>query len=465
MRKSSILIASIVALLIAPGVAGASTEEKLQAVLDELVAEHLLLPGASAYVSAPRAGLPWSGAAGQFSEGSSQPLSPKDPFRIASVQKPFTAAAILRLVEEGRLELDQPVAPFLEADQVDRMHVYKGVNYGHQVTIHQLLRHTSGLNSHDECNEYMAAIATGPNRRWTPHEQIETMIDCGDPVFAPDTSGMWHYSDTGYVMLGKVLSGVTGKSYAGALRELLPLEKIGLDHTWHELLEPGRADPRPRAHQYFGPADLTGWDPSFDSWGGGGYVSTVEDLVTFIRALFEGRIFEKRSTLRLMKLSVPTGSSSVPRYASGLQVYRFGETRCMGHSGFWSTALLYCPPLDLALAGTTNQANDEHMEPTQRYLREGIVAVVKEARELKPVLSVHPRTLDASRRSRVEITFSAGEHPLSGASVRIGTRRAYTNASGSVRMRIGFRRPGVRTIRACKPGVGCETAKLRVRSG
>jgi hypothetical protein len=136
----------------------------------------------------------------------------------------------------------------------------------------------------------------------------------------------------------------------------------------------------------------------------------------------------------------------------------------MGHSGFWSTALLYCPSLDLALAGTTNQANDEHLEHTQGYLSEGMIAVVREALELRPVLKVRPRAVPVGRQTRLRITLSAGENPVSGALVQIGQRRARTDASGSARMTLQFRRRGVRTIRACKPGVGCATAKLRVRA-
>jgi D-alanyl-D-alanine carboxypeptidase len=365
-------IASTVALgavaLASASTASASTQDDLQAVLDEVVAEHLLVPGAAAYVDGP--GLRWQSAAGEFAEGSGQPLSPRDPFRIASVQKVFTAAAILRLVEEGRLKLSRRVAPFLAPGQVERMHVFEGVSYGDRITVRQLLRHTSGLNSHDECPEFTAAVATGPTRRWTPGELIETMIDCGDPYFAPDAKGQYHYSDTGFVMLGRVLAGITGRSYAGALRELLPLEEIGLRHTWHELLEPERAS-RARAHQYYALADLTAWDPSFDSWGGGGYVSTVKDLGTFIRALFEGRVFKHRSTLRLMK-------RTVPGYDVGMGIRRrtYAGVTCWSHSGFWSSIMLYCPSLDLAVAATSNQASDEHLEHTEGLLAQGIVGVI-----------------------------------------------------------------------------------------
>lgn len=470
MRKAGVVTALFAALAGAPAQAGAETTgERLEAALDKVVAEHALVPGASAFVDAPRAGLPWKGAAGEFAEGSGQPLSPEDPFRIASVQKTFTAAAILRLVEEGRLGLDQPVAPFLDADQVDRMHVYDGRNYGRAITIRQLLNHTSGLNSHDDCTEFEVAVATGPRRRWTAREQIELMIDCGDPHFAPGEPGRWSYSDTGFVMLGTVLAKVTGKSFAAALRELLPLEEIRVTRTWHELQEPERADPRARAHQYFGPADLTDWDPSFDSWGGGGYVSTVEELTRFVRALFEGRVLERRSTRDLMTTSVPVeqggtaGPRGADRYGLGMRHLTYGDVGCWGHTGFWSSIMLYCPSLDLAFATTTNQANDEHMEHTEGYVAEAIIEIVKEAQAATPALAASPRRLRAGRRRQVALTFTADGRPIGGATVRLGGRRATTGPDGRARIPVRFRRPGKRSARACKDGLRCATATLRVR--
>jgi D-alanyl-D-alanine carboxypeptidase len=465
MWKSGVVATLVAAFAVAPA-ADATTGQQLQTALEQVVAEHQLVPGASAYVDAPRAGLPWTGAAGQFAEGSTRPLSAEDPFRIASIQKIFTAAAILRLVEDGRLRLDDPIAPFLDADQVDRMHVYEGVNYGRQITIRQLLQHTSGLNSHDECNEYLVSVGTGPRHEWTPREQIEMMIDCGDPYFRPGEEGKYHYSDTGFVMLGNVLSSVTGKSYAEALRELLPLVELGVERTWHELLEPERADPRPRAHQYYAAADLTDWNPSFDSWGGGGYVSTVQELVLFIRGLFEGRVFKKPSTLRLMMQLVPTTPGKPAEeggYGLGLAFVSYDGVACIGHAGFWSSVVRYCPSLDLAFAATTNQASDEHTETTHAYAARAIVAIVKEAERAKPTLKVKPKRTRARRSRLFTVTFAADGRPVGGATARIGRRRAVTDASGRARIRVRFTRSGVRLARACKSGVGCATAAVRVR--
>ena len=441
---------------------------KLQRILERVHSEHRLVPGIAAYVDAPTLDLRWSGATGKFSHSGTRRLSAKNPFRIASVQKVFTGAAILRLVEDGRLGLDDPVAPYLDPDQVDRMHVYEGVNYGGAITVRQLLNHTSGLNSHDECNEYPVGVATGPRRRWTPEEQIELMIDCGEPLFAPGTPGRWHYSDTGFVMLGTVLAKVTGKTYAAALRELLPLEALGIRQTWHELLEPAPDGLGPRAHQYVAAADLTDWDPSFDSWGGGGYVSTVEDLSRFVRALFEGRVLRKRSSLDLMTTAVPVegaGPQGADTYGLGLRHVTYDGIGCWGHTGFWSSIALYCPKLDLAFALTTNQATDEHGEHTEGFVAAAIVELIKAEGAARRRLAVRPASVQRGSRRTFRFRFTVGQEPVDGAQVRFAGRRATTDASGAARIRVRLRSGSRRVARACKAGVGCASAVVRVRGG
>lgn len=454
MSRTAVLAA--VAAMLVCAQARAATYEDLQAVVDGVVAEHMLVPGAALHVDAPRRGLPWSGAAGSTAHAGGTELRADDPFRIASVMKVFTAAAVLRLVEEGRLGLDDPVAPFLDADQVDAMHVYEGTNYGRRITIRQLLNHTSGLNSHDACEPGIAAILLGRERRWTPREQIQMMIDCGDPKFPPGTPGQWSYSDTGYVMLGLVLAKATGRDFPGALRHLLPLRRLGLDQTWHELLEPAPRAMRPRAHQYFAALDMTGWNPSFDSWGGGGYVSTVRDLTRFMRGLFEHRVFRRRTTLELMTrpLAIPSGKQGPGSdgYALGIAHFVYDGVECWGHPGFWSSIAMYCPALDLAMAGTTNQAQDEHEHGhTEGFLTMGAARVVRLADAKQPSLR--------ARRSRRRLVFEfrAEDRPLAGATVRVLGRELTTDEHGLAVLRT--RRSRI-VAEACKTGVGCASVRL-----
>ena len=103
-------------------------------------------------------------------------------------------------------------------------------------------------------------------------------------------------SDTGYVLLGEILERRTGLGLAGSCRSLSQLEKLDLGLTYLETLESRPRAAQPRAHQYYETIDSTGFDPTFDLYGGGGIVSTVDDLARFYRALLEGRVFKSTAT-------------------------------------------------------------------------------------------------------------------------------------------------------------------------
>jgi D-alanyl-D-alanine carboxypeptidase len=124
----------------------------------------------------------------------------------------------------------------------------------------------------------------------------------------------------------------------------------------------------PRAHQYYKRLDATAFDPSFDLYGGGGLVSTVDDLARFYRALLDGKVFEKSATLRTM-----LGKPNPRRVADlGMGIFsnrvggRSGED-CWAHSGFWGTTVIDCPASNVTLALTVNQAEGFDV-PSQQLL-------------------------------------------------------------------------------------------------
>lgn len=364
-----------------------STTSDLQAVVDRAVADHAAVAGATLAADVPRLGLAFRGAAGRLGPASLTPMAPDSPFRIASTTKPFTAAAVLRLYEQDRLSLDDTIDRYLPAELVDRISVIDGRSYGPTITLRQLLAHRAGIYSHDAGADYTAAVATQPTKRWTPEEQVQWAIDHGSPVCPPDQC--WSYSDTGYVMLGMVIVKITGHDFGTALRELLPLDALGIAHTWHELLEPVPPGTAPRAHASFGPLDLDSWNPSFDSWGGGGLDAPAADLAAFVRALFAGKVFQHQKTLRLMSDMGPAGGVHKDGYGLGLGRQVIEGVECFGHPGFWSSTMVYCPSLDLAFAGSTNQAEDgsgptDGDGHTQFDLENGTVRVVAAALATQP---------------------------------------------------------------------------------
>src|SRR5262249_11482374 len=87
----------------------------------------------------------WQGTSGPFEEAHDAPIKITDAFRVASIMKSFTAAVIWRLVEDGKLGIDDRISKYLPADLIGRIHVLNGTSYGDRITIRQLLCHCSGV--------------------------------------------------------------------------------------------------------------------------------------------------------------------------------------------------------------------------------------------------------------------------------------------------------------------------------
>ena len=225
-------------------------------------------PGITVIVQAPRRGIDWRAATGKADPGGT-PLTPDHPFRVASVTKAFVGAAILRLEEEGRLSLAQPIAPLIAPETAALL---RGGGYDPaRISVRQLMDHTSGLRDFYDDPAYEKAMLSQPARRWTRAEQIAIAMKVGPAHGAPGER--YHYVDTGYSLLGEILERATGLPMGPALRSLLPYDRLGLTSTWLESLEPAPAGAKPRAHQYASGVDMTDADPSYDLYGGGGLVS------------------------------------------------------------------------------------------------------------------------------------------------------------------------------------------------
>ncbi len=350
------LVSSSLVLAACGGPKAPDLTQTLQALVDSTVAATPSIPGLILRVQAPSLGLDWQGAAGVFDRATGEKLRPEHTMRIASNTKTYIAAATLRLVEDGKVGLDDPIAKHLSPESLAEL---RRDGYDTEaITVRHLLTHTSGIFDYAMSPEFAAAIGADFSHRWTRPEQLTFAIDKGAPYGKPGE--VYHYSDTGYILLGELLERTTGQTMGAAVATLIGYPKLGITHTYFESLDSVPAGTPARAHQYLDSTDTYGLDPSHDLYGGGGIVSNVADLTRFYRALVRGEILTKPGILDgMLTPSAPSlGPDSTSGYGMGIGRGRIGTELCYGHSGYWGTTARHCPAADVTVAAAMNRSPD-----------------------------------------------------------------------------------------------------------
>lgn len=253
-------------------------------------------------------------AAGQADRTLKREMTPQTRFYIASSGKMMTAAAILSHVENGILKTEALVWPYIKnISNIDQL------ENADQVTIRQLLNHTSGLAEY-LTDDFFVASLKRPSHAWSPAEAIEFAY--GEPAkFAPATA--YEYTNTNYVLLGHILAEIDG-SLADSLKKHvfdkanMTSSSVGADATASHL-----------AHGY----DGFGADVSQLAWastlGDGPVVATAADLGRFLRALFSDKSILGQDTLAKML----SGSTHGPDYGLGMGIDGDQWGTWYGHSG------------------------------------------------------------------------------------------------------------------------------------
>ncbi|MER5781181.1 serine hydrolase domain-containing protein [Streptomyces mobaraensis] len=314
----------------ASGTSGHGTPDRddLRRALRAVVADGI--PGAVAEVRDEHG--VWRGAAGVEDLRSGRLPSPDDRFRAGSVTKSLVATVVLQLVAEGRVGLDDPVDRRLPG-------VIPAGRHGKQITVRQLLHHTSGLPNYTDALVKSIGGDLGKlrARHWTPRELIALALTQPSP-FEPGEKGQWGYSNTNYVVLGLLIERLTGHSLGHEIdrRVVRPLHLRNTSVPSDARLS-GRhlhgyeRFPRPTAPY----TDITEYDPDVFR-GPGNVVSNAHDLNTFYRALGEGRLLPARLNKEMRELT-PDGGDRVGRsYGLGLEgttnICADG-TLMLGHTG------------------------------------------------------------------------------------------------------------------------------------
>ena len=320
----------------------------LQQEIDSLYASSPESVGMLVHIEYPPKNMSWTGVAGISNKATNAPLLTDQPFLIASNTKTYVAAAIIRLAEQGKLDVDASVSQFLSdsTKALMSMHAYdlEGLKVKH------LLSHTSGINDYVDASYFEKQLQENPNYKWTREEQIELAIGQMDKVDEP--GGQYKYSDTNYLLLSEIIEQQSGMVFYEAINKLLAFEENGLENTWFEGLEPAPGDLPALAHQYIESWGLDAYDlnKSFDLYGGGGLATTVEDLAVFTYKLFNNQLFDQPESSNLLLSKVKTDKEANDDYRFGIFVSEIKGEICYMHGGFWGTMVFYFPERDLCLS-------------------------------------------------------------------------------------------------------------------
>ncbi|MEU3428664.1 serine hydrolase domain-containing protein [Streptomyces gardneri] len=270
----------------------------------------------------------WQGSSGVHDLESDSPADPAARFRAGSVTKVFTAATVLQLAAEGRIDLDRTARSYLPELIPGR--------YA-RVTVRQLLNHTHGIPAPDFPGSTVEEWYEDRFRIHSPEEMVRSAT-AKPREFRPGEKQ--HYLNIGYTIAGLLVERVTGDTYERQVERRI-LRPLRLRDTYSPGTAPGIAGPHNHGYQTMrlddgstGLRDVSVWGTT-DGWAAGDLVSTTADLERFTRALFAGRVVRGPLLEEMFTLpKVPDVKSGDPAaYSAGLSMKKLGGREVWGKTG------------------------------------------------------------------------------------------------------------------------------------
>ncbi len=328
----------------------------LQARLDSLT-DNQIVPGVTLSVRFGD-GTNISLASGLADVEEKIPMKPDDIMFSGSVGKTYVAAVVLKLYEQGLIDLKEKAISYLQD-----MAWFQKVQNAPGITVEMLLNHTAGIPEYVYQKELWQAISENRDKEWSVEERLAFISDM--PPTNPPGEG-WAYADSHYLILGLIIEKVTGRTYYEVLDELI-LGPCDLKHTFHSDrisitgLIPGYTN---LTEDFLLPRKVLNdnryaFNPQME-WTGGGLASSVSDLTLWARQLYGGSVI-KPETLKLMltPASYKTTLFEDAGYGLGSFIAETDGVTYYGHTGFvpgYITFVQYLPEYNITLA---LQVNDD----------------------------------------------------------------------------------------------------------
>ncbi|MCA9835849.1 MAG: beta-lactamase family protein [Trueperaceae bacterium] len=297
--------------------------------------------GAVLFIQSPS--FTWIGSSGFADLEQKRSMSTDDALRLASMTKTFVSVTVLKLAEEGKIALDDPVTKYLSTPAVS------AIPNSSEISIRHLLAMTSGVFDYTDSDDYNDAIETFPERRPWKAEEVLAYIPLENALFLPGEG--WSYSNSNYVLLDLLVKEVSGTSLASEIRRII-IDPLDLQHSFMEIQEP-----RPGG---FGGLKVRGYEEGEDvteiqdalGLGDGGLISTAYEVSQFLKALFTDKSLINDEMLLEMRKFHPQED-----YGLGLERRETQFGTAWGHSGASSGFqgdMLYFPEKDFIFVLLSN---------------------------------------------------------------------------------------------------------------
>jgi D-alanyl-D-alanine carboxypeptidase len=348
---------------------------KYQSLLNEMTAAGVV--GVTMSVYQPQAGM-WTGASGYADLHNSVKMKPCNISRVGSTVKMLTAATVLKLMEEGKLGLDDRISSYLHGDVINKIE-----NAG-KATIRQLLQHSGGLYNYIQDLKFQTASLNDLIREWKPEELLEYAYN-QDAYFAPGEDVI--YSNTGYILLGMLIEKIEGKPFYEVFEEKI-FNPLGLTSTSFAAEDPvpdgivrGYIDLYSKL-QVLESTYFSGWDYYTAD---GGLISNPYDLSVFFQSLMKGQLINSQSLGEMLTWKAPREQATdfFPIFY-GLGIFKIETAKGVAymHSGDaigYYANMLYFPDdsLTIVYAVNSNYGKIDQFVSTKEAM-EKIIDVIKD---------------------------------------------------------------------------------------
>lgn len=322
-----------------------------KSILNQLVSNVITnkyIFGAVFYISSDDNSIDLISASGNIEEDSQ--------YYIASINKLFISAIILKLYTKNKLDLHDKISKYLPEEVVRGLHLHKGKDYSNDLSVVHMMSHTSGLpcyliDKQANGKKAMTELEEGIDQSW-PIDKVIREVKRMKTHFPPGKEGRAKYIDTNHQILGLIIENITGKPVNIVLKNLFQELNLTKTYVCEEANNENFVPIRNKSKEIKIPLFLNSSQNDI--------ISTANDQMTFLKAFFNGYFIPKE---RLKELEKWNNIFFPFKYGVGIEKFQMPRIfspfhpvpDMVGHAGSTGSVAFYVPNMDLYITGTVNQ--------------------------------------------------------------------------------------------------------------